>query len=198
MFTGIIGHTGKFREYGLGKKLISIEAPSIQEKLELGESLSVNGVCLSLIKKEKGALFFNLAEETLRLSNLSRLHRGDRLNLELPLTLATPLSGHLVTGHVDAVGKILKIAASRKGKRITLSYPDVVRPYLVHKGSVALNGVSLTIAALTSTSFDVEVIPITLDNTNLGHLPKGALVNIESDLIGKYVYNWWLMERHRQ
>lgn len=195
MFTGIIKHLGSFKEYGLGKTVITIEAPEVAPKLELGESLAVNGVCLSLVRKDKTALSFSISEETYRFTNLGTLRKRDRLNLELPVSLSTPLSGHLVTGHIDTTGKILKIIRSGKGKRITFSFPEKIRPYLVPKGSVCLNGVSLTIAGLSSLSFDVEIIPITLESTNLGVLKKGDIVNIESDIIGKYVYNWQVKKR---
>jgi len=195
MFTGIINHLGYFKKFSLGKKVLSIEAPTIAPKLETGESLAINGVCLSLIKKEKSILSFNLSEETYRHTNLGSLRIRDMLNLELPVTLSTPLSGHLVTGHVDTTGKILKIVSSGKGKRFTFSFPEKLRPYLVPKGSVCINGISLTIADISTLSFDVELIPITLKNSNLGVLKRGSTVNIESDIIGKYVYNWQVRER---
>lgn len=192
MFTGIINHLGYFKEYSLGKTMLSIEAPTITPKLEIGESLAINGVCLSLIKKDKNVLSFNLSDETYRHTNLGSLRRRDMLNLELPVTLSTPLSGHLVTGHVDTIGKILKIVPSGKGKRLTLSFPEKLRFYFVPKGSVCINGISLTIAAISSLSLEIEIIPITLENSNLGVLRVGDTVNIESDIIGKYVYNWQL------
>jgi len=195
MFTGIINHLGYFKEYSLGKKVLSIEAPTIAPKLETGESLAINGVCLSLIKKEKSILSFDISEETYRFTNLGSLRIRDMLNLELPVTLSTPLSGHLVTGHVDTTGKILKIVSSGKGKRFTFSFPEKLRPYFVPKGSVCINGISLTIADIFSLSFDVELIPITLKNSNLGVLKRGNTVNIESDIIGKYVYNWQVKKR---
>ena len=192
MFTGIINHLGYFKEYSLGKTVLSIEAPTITPMLEIGESLAVNGVCLSLIKKDKNVLSFNISEETYRFTNLGSLRRRDMLNLELPLTLSTPLGGHLVTGHVDTTGKILKIVSSGKGKRLTFSFPEKLRFYFVPKGSVCINGISLTIALVSSLSFTVELIPITLENSNLGVLRVGDTVNLESDIIGKYVYNWQL------
>jgi riboflavin synthase len=195
MFTGIINHLGHFKEYSLGKKVLSIDAPTIAPKLETGESLAINGVCLSLIKKEKSILSFNISEETYRQTNLGSLRIRDMLNLELPVTLSTPLSGHLVTGHVDTTGKILKIVSSGKGKRFTFSFPEKLRPYFVPKGSVCINGISLTIADISTLSFDVELIPITLKNSNLGVLKRGSTVNIESDIIGKYVYNWQVRKR---
>ncbi|MEE8377919.1 MAG: riboflavin synthase [Candidatus Aminicenantaceae bacterium] len=195
MFTGIINHLGYFKEYSLGKKVLSIEAPTIAPKLETGESLAINGVCLSLIKKEKTILSFNISEETYRHTNLGSLRIKDMLNLELPVTLSTPLSGHLVTGHVDTTGKILKIVSSGKGKRFTFSFPEKLRPFLVPKGSVCINGISLTIADISTLSFDIEIIPITLKNSNFGVLKSGSSVNIESDIIGKYVYNWHVKKR---
>ncbi len=195
MFTGIINHLGHFKEYSLGKKVLSIDAPTIAPKLETGESLAINGVCLSLIKKEKSILSFNISGETYRQTNLGSLRIRDMLNLELPVTLSTPLSGHLVTGHVDTTGKILKIVSSGKGKRFTFSFPEKLRPYFVPKGSVCINGISLTIADISRLSFDVELIPITLKNSNLGVLKRGSTVNIESDIIGKYVYNWQVRKR---
>ena len=190
MFTGIINHTGLFKGYRRGKQEITIEAPSIISQIEIGESLAVNGVCLSLIKKENKALFFNLAQETIQKTNLGSLRQGEMLNLEQPLTLFSPLSGHLITGHVDARGKVLLISQKKPGKRLKISYPPELRPYFIPEGSVALNGVSLTIARLSPSSFDVELIPITIKNSNLGNLKRGDAVNLECDMIGKYVYNW--------
>lgn len=190
MFTGIISHTGHFKSYLLGKQTLSLEAPSVASSLELGDSLAINGVCLSLIKKEQDVLFFNLSEETLRKSTLGSLRHGEKVNLELPLTLSTPLGGHMVTGHVDSTGKILGITASKNGKRFSVSFPPDLKPFLVPEGSVALDGVSLTVAKLHSSFLEVEVIPITLEKSNIGNWKKGQRVNIESDIIGKYVYNW--------
>ena len=190
MFTGIINHTGLFKGYRRGKQEITIEAASIISQIEIGESLAVNGVCLSLIKKENKALFFNLSQETIQKTNLGYLRQGEMLNLEQPLTLFSPLSGHLITGHVDARGKVLLISQKKPGKRLKISFPPELRPYFIPEGSVALNGVSLTVARLSPSSFDVELIPITLKNSNLGNLKRGDAVNVECDMIGKYVYNW--------
>ena len=190
MFTGIIKNVGLFKGYRSGKQELAVESPSVAHRLDLGESLSINGVCLSLIKKDRHTLFFNLSEETLSKTTLGSLQPQERLNLELPLALSTPLSGHLVTGHIDGIGKILRIEVAGKGKRFTISFPSELRPYFVPKGSVAVNGVSLTVADLSSATFDVEVIPITLEESNLGALRRGATVNLECDILGKYVYNW--------
>ncbi len=190
MFTGIIHHTGLFKGYRRGKQEITVEAPSLIAQIEVGDSLAVNGVCLSLIKKENKALFFNLSQETIQKTNLGSFRQGETLNLEQPLTLSSPLSGHIITGHVDCRGKVLLISQKKPGKRLEVSFPPELRPYFIPEGSVALNGVSLTIARLSPSSFDVELIPITLKNSNLGNLKRGDAVNVECDMIGKYVYNW--------
>jgi riboflavin synthase len=190
MFTGIIKNQGIFKGYRSGKQEMALEEPSVAGRLDLGESLAINGVCLSLIKKDRDTLFFNLSEETLKRTTLGTLRPHQRLNLELPLSLSTPLSGHLVTGHIDGMGKILRIKAMGKGKRFTISFTSELRSYFVPKGSVAIDGVSLTIADLSSSTFDVEVIPITLEESNMSALRGGNAVNIECDILGKYVYNW--------
>lgn len=190
MFTGIIHHSGIFKGYRLGKQELVLEAPELSDQLDRGESLAVNGVCLSLIRTEKNSLFFNLSRETLDRTNLGSLRKGERLNLELSLTLSSPLSGHLVSGHIDSTGKVLNIRKRGTEKRMTFSFPRELKPYFIPKGSVAVNGVSLTIAELKSSSFEVELLPITMDKSNLGLLKGGDTVNIECDIIGKYVYNW--------
>lgn len=190
MFTGIIHHSGVFKGFRLGKKEMAVEAPTIPSQLEIGESVNVNGICLSLIRKENRILFYNLSQETLQRTTLGSLRPGAVLNLELALTLSSPLSGHLVAGHVDFTAKVLKMVSRKPGKRLTLSLPREFRPYFIPKGSVAVNGVSLTVASLGPSSFDVELIPITLEKSNLTGLRTGNAVNVECDMIGKYVYNW--------
>jgi riboflavin synthase len=190
MFTGIISHTGIFKEYRKGKQEVVIETPDLSSRLEIGDSLAVNGVCLSLTRKEKNWLSFDISKETLSRTNLGSLRRGEQLNLELSLTLSSPLSGHLVTGHIDSTGKVTTIQKKGMGIRMTIAFPSDLSPYFIPKGSVAIDGVSLTIAKLHSSSLEVEIIPITLKNSNLGLLKPGNTVNIECDIIGKYVYNW--------
>ncbi len=190
MFTGIITSQGVFHGYRQGKKEILIEAPEAAPKLEPGASLAVDGVCLSLVRRDGSGLVFDLSKETLERTTLSLLRTGDRLNLELPVTPSSLLSGHLVSGHVDAVGRVVRLVAKRPGKRLTVSFPRELAPYLVPKGSVAVNGVSLTVAALGADAFDTELIPLTLEGTNLGRLRAGDRVNLECDMLGKYVYNW--------
>jgi riboflavin synthase len=190
MFTGIVSHQGFVRGYRNGRTELVVEAPGLAPKLAPGDSLAVDGVCLSLLAADRAGLRFNLSRETLERTTLGALKPGDRLNLELPLTLSAPLSGHLVSGHVDGMGKVLKVTSRPPGKRLTVAFPPALRPYLIPKGSVAVGGVSLTIAALGPSSFEVELIPLTLEGSNLGRLRAGASVNLECDIIGKYVYNW--------
>ena len=190
MFTGIIHHSGVFKGFRLGKKEMAVEAPTIPAQIGTGESVNVSGVCLSLIRRENRILFFNLSQETLQRTTLGVLRPGAALNLELPLSLSSFLSGHLVAGHVDFTAKVLKIVPRKPGQRLTLSLPREFRPYFIPKGSVAVNGVSLTVASLGPSSFEVELIPITLEKSNLTGLRAGDEVNVECDMIGKYVYNW--------
>lgn len=190
MFTGIINHLGRLKKHLPGKQEICLEALSVAEKLDIGDSLAVNGVCLSLIQKEKNLLWFHLSQETIKKTTLGSLHIGEQLNLELPLSLSQPLGGHLLSGHIDAVGSVRHIKSSRQGKRFSLLFPHELKPFFIPKGSVALDGISLTIAELRPSDFEVEVIPITLKNTNLNDWKRGKAVNIECDIIGKYVYNW--------
>ena len=198
MFTGIIVSTGLFKGYRRGRHEMQLEAADLAPKLEPGASLAVNGVCLSLVRKDNGTLAFDLSQETLGRTNLGALRPGARLNLELPLTLGSLVSGHLVSGHIDAVGKVVRLVEKRPGKRLLISFPSDLRPYFVPKGSVAVNGVSLTIAALEGARLETELIPLTLKGTNLGDLRGGDPVNLECDMVGKYAYNWFSQGRSRR
>jgi riboflavin synthase len=197
MFTGIIQYRGIFRNYHPAKSELTVEAPAAFPQLGIGESVAVDGVCLSLLRREKDTLTFNLSRETLLKTTLGALRGKERLNLEPPLTLQTPLSGHLVTGHIDGLGRVLRLVKRPAGRRLTIAFQRPLRSYLVPKGSVAVNGVSLTIAEVRAASFDVELIPLTMAKSNLEDLRPGRSVNLECDIIGKYVYNWVLRGKHR-
>jgi len=190
MFTGIIHLQGLFRGYQRGSRELAIGVPASFPRLDAGESVAVDGVCLSLVRRERDTLFFDLSQETVASTTLGRLRSGETLNLELPLTLQSPLSGHLVSGHIDGMGKVIRSMAKKPGRRVTISLPRDLQLFLVPKGSVAVNGVSLTVAALRGSSFDVELIPMTIAKSNLQALRPGKMVNLECDIIGKYVYNW--------
>jgi riboflavin synthase len=167
-----------------------VEDPGLGTKIGTGDSLAVNGICLTLVRKAPGALIFDVSRETLGRTNLGALRPGSLLNLELPLTPVSFIGGHMVSGHIDGTGKVIRLTGRAPGKRLTVSFPGILRPYFVPKGSVAVNGVSLTIADIKASSFEVELIPLTLDATNLGGLRSGDPVNLECDIVGKYVYNF--------
>lgn len=190
MFTGIIAYKGIFRGYRLGKREMVLESPEAAQRLETGDSLAVDGVCLSVVRKEKSRLFFDLSQETLSRTTLGSLRPGRPLNLEPPLSLSSLVSGHLVSGHIDSVGKVAQVVRKKLGARMTVSFPPALGRYFVAKGSVAVNGVSLTMAGLAASSFEVELVPLTLRDTNLAELRAGDQVNIECDIIGKYIYNY--------
>jgi len=197
MFTGIIHYQGFFKSCRPAKSELAVEVPAAFPQLATGESIAVDGVCLSLLRRERDTLVFNLSRETLLRTNLGSLRGNEPINLELPLTLQSPLSGHLVSGHVDGQGRVLRIMERPSGRRVTVSFPRSLRPYFVPKGSIAVNGVSLTIAEVRAASFDVELIPLTMVKSNLKDLKPGRAVNLECDIIGKYVYNWILKEKSR-
>ena len=197
MFTGIIHHQGLFKVYRPGKKELNVEVLPSFPALEIGESVAVDGVCLSLLRREANMLSFHISQETMAKTSLGLFRGGEKLNLELPLTLQNPVSGHLVSGHIDGLGRVLKIVAKPPGRRLTISFPRQLQPYFVPKGSVAVNGVSLTVADVRPASFDVELIPLTVAKSNLHGLRPGKAVNLECDIIGKYVYNWMSRGKNR-
>lgn len=190
MFTGIISHMGKL--ISLEKRAfptLTLES-SLTEKVKIGDSVAVNGACLTVIEIKGSRCKFNLSKETLNLSNFADIVKGSYLNLELPLTLQDFLSGHLVSGHLDGVVRVKSINKGSESTGFSFIYTGKEwKKFLVHKGSVTLNGVSLTIMDVKSSFFSAAVIPHTLNSTNLKYLKTGERVNIELDLIGKYLYN---------
>lgn len=191
MFTGLISHRGRFREFRKSRSELVVEVPAeLSRRLQKGQSLAVDGVCLTVTARENDTLIFNLSKETLEKTTLSRLRPGQELNLEPPVTPETLLGGHLVTGHVDGLGQVMEVKPRRPGKRLRIRLGRELRKFLVVKGSVAVNGVSLTVASLGAAYFEVELIPATLEETNLDRLRPGDQVNLECDIIGKYVYNF--------
>jgi len=191
VFTGLIRYQGKFRGWRKNRTELLLEVPEeLAGQLEPGQSLAVDGVCLTLSRREKNQLLFTLSRETLDRTNLKDYRPGKSINLEPPLRLADFLGGHLVTGHVDSTGQIIEVKSRPPGKRLKIKVPAESRKYLVDKGSVAVNGVSLTVAALGPDWLEVELIPATLQATNLNDLRPGDRVNLEGDIIGKYVYNF--------
>jgi riboflavin synthase len=188
MFTGIvqgIGRVTRVEARGGGRRL-SVRPPSRFGRFRKGESISVSGVCLTAL--ESSAIFrADLSPETLARSSFSTLKPGDAVNLERAVRLADRLSGHLVQGHVDARVRLLSVAASGEGWTFRFELPRKLSRYVVEKGSVALDGISLTVASRRKTSFDVAIIPHTYRATNLGARRAGERVNLEVDVIAKYV-----------
>ena len=190
MFTGIIEELGRVRAIDRreGGARLEIAAETVLEAARVGDSIAVNGCCLTVVERGNGWWAADAVVETLDRTALGALEQDEPVNLERPLRLSDHLGGHLVQGHVDAVGHVAARAPLGDGStRFTFAVPADVLRYLVEKGSVAVDGISLTVASLGDESFDVAVIPHTLAVTTLGHKNRNAAVNLEADLIAKYV-----------
>ena len=186
MFTGLVEEAGRVvaRE---GARL-TVAAQRVHEDSALGASIAVNGVCLTVAARAGRELGFDLGPETLSRTALGDLRAGDRVNLERPLRLGGLVGGHLVQGHVDGVGIVTKLERDDDTARLRVEWRDpALARLLIPQGSVAVDGVSLTVAALDATAFEIMLIPHTLDQTTLGGLAGGRRVNLEMDMIGKYV-----------
>jgi len=189
MFTGLIQEVGRVearRPQDKGAR-IGIQSERLWKELEIGDSICVNGVCLTVVETRQEGFEADMSEESLNRTTLGDLGRGARVNLERALTLSSPLGGHLVLGHVDGVGRIEGIERQGEGSMFEFTYPSELDIYLVEKGSVAVDGISLTISSLQAGRFRVAVIPHTLQGTNLVGLKAGEAVNLETDIIAKYV-----------
>ena len=189
MFTGIIEELGSVRsieERGENARLV-ISAHVVTEGTNHGDSISVNGVCLTALDIERDSFAADVSRETLQRSTLGGLKPGAPVNLERAVTPATRLGGHIVQGHVDARGQFADVENHGESWTVRIAYPKEIARYLVFKGSVAVEGISLTIAGLTDDHFEIAIIPKTWEVTNLSHLNPGDEVNIEVDIIGKYV-----------
>lgn len=191
MFTGIISHMGTLVSLNTaGAPELAVAIDFKEERVMVGDSIAVNGACLTLVERSDNRYHFNLSRESLKLSNFSDLSKGSHLNIELPLRMQDFLGGHLVSGHLDGVARLKSLKKQSGSTRFSFVYQQRDwQKYLIHKGSVTLNGVSLTIAEVTGSTFAVEVIPHTLATTNLQWLRNGERVNLELDLIAKYLYN---------
>jgi riboflavin synthase len=189
MFTGIIEELGRVRSVepqGKNARIV-IEAQLVTEDTKHGDSIAVNGVCLTALDVQQDSFAADVSRETLDRSTLGRLAPGAPVNLERAVTPATRLGGHIVQGHVDARGKFLSAADLGGSWTVRISYPSEIARYLVFKGSVAVEGISLTISNLTDDYFEIAVIPKTWEVTNFSHLQPGDEVNLEVDVIAKYV-----------
>lgn len=191
MFTGIIKELGRVHAIsGLGNIYkLSIEAKDIANSLTIGDSVAVNGACLTLTDKNKNILKFDVMTETMRRTGLGKLGPGNMVNLEDALKAGSSISGHFVTGHIDCVGNIRDIKHSSDEVSIEVTFPEEYSALVVQKGSIALDGISLTVGKAFKNSVIIYIIPYTLKMTTLGAKRIGDGVNIEFDLIGKYVAN---------
>lgn len=190
MFTGLVEALGVVRRLeavGPGKDLI-VSEPRLAAELQTGDSVAVNGACLTVVACEGDAFGFNAGPETLRLTNLGELRVGDRVNLERALRLGDRLGGHLVQGHVDGVGSIRERQRQGDWEMVWFQCPPSLAEQMVAKGSVAVDGVSLTVVDTAVDAFSVALIPHTLAQTTLGFKQIGASVNLETDLFAKYVW----------
>jgi riboflavin synthase len=189
VFTGIIEELGRVRSVegrGEGARIV-IEARTVTEGSQEGDSIAVNGVCLTALDLRADSFAADCSRETLERSTLGRLRSGSAVNLERAVTPSTRLGGHIVQGHVDGRGKFLGAAEQGGSWTVRIEYPPEVARYLVFKGSVSVEGISLTIAELSEESFAIAVIPKTWEVTNFSHLRPGDEVNLEVDIIAKYV-----------
>ena len=190
MFTGIIQEIGvvqKMTPSPLGGELW-ITSPNIWQKVKKKDSVAVQGVCLTVVKVIDKACIFTLSPETMRTTNLGKILPGSRVNLELPLSAGDPFGGHFVLGHTDGMGTVSNMSRAGNAWRLEVSVPDPVERYLVFKGSIAVDGVSLTIASVEGKNFSAVILPLTAESTTLQNTVKGDLVNLEGDIMAKYIF----------
>ena len=188
MFTGIIETVGEVAEVKPTPAGIRLRLTTeLSRELEPGDSLAVNGVCLTVVSADAAGVHMDVSPETLRVSSLGTLKRGSGVNLERPLRAAGRVDGHFVQGHVDATGTIEELRQEGDSWWVTVKYPSSLSAHIVRKGSITVDGISLTVAGVDDRRFDVQIIPFTWDHTNLKFAKVNDLVNLESDMLGKYV-----------
>jgi riboflavin synthase len=184
VFTGLVAGKGVVR--GLAHGSVEVETPLAAE-LGPGDSIAVNGVCLTATVRDNGSFAAEVMPETLRRTSLAPLQTGDEVNLELPLRAGDRLGGHLVQGHVDGTGTVASVTEDGNSRLVRIAAPAELLRYVVHKGSIAVDGVSLTVSAVDDEAFEVSLIPETLERTTLGAAAPGRTVNLEVDILAKYV-----------
>ncbi len=189
LFTGIIEQLGIIKGIELKKNLIilTVDVGMLASKIKLGDSVAINGVCLTATLKKGKIVSFDLMKETIEKTSLKEITIGSKVNLELALKSDSRFGGHFVTGHVDELGTIKAIEKSKNWVSITVSISKANQKYLVHKGSVTLDGISLTVGKVEKNAFQVYLIPYTLKVTNLGSKMVGHSINIETDILAKYI-----------
>lgn len=183
MFTGIIETTARVQE--CTSSGLIVERPKDFTDLRVGSSIAVSGACLTVVKLTQKSMVFDVVEETLKRTTLGNLKKGDWINLERALKVGSRFEGHIVQGHIDGVGKVVKVMNVMQGVEVTITYPPSLRGLIVEKGSIAVDGVSLTVIHVTKDEFSVALIPHTLQETTLGDLAKNDPVNLEADILVK-------------
>jgi riboflavin synthase len=196
MFTGIIEELGTIRKIKTVREgaRLDVSAQSVLKDAKLGDSIAVNGVCLTIVDLGSGRFAADVSEETLRRTNLKQAHTGTRVNLERPLSVSSRLGGHIVQGHVDGTGEFLDARPVGEGWVVCIGFPLELAHYIVEKGSIAVDGISLTVATLGENWFEIAIIPHTWKVTNFSSLERGSMVNLEVDIIAKYVER--MMQAH--
>lgn len=192
MFTGLIQEKGKITQISKKSQTISLTCKASKELLydyNIGDSMSVNGVCLTSISKNETDFTVDIMPETFKRTTFSKLKINDEVNLERALLFNGRIEGHFIAGHVDNIARVLKKRQLENAVLITVDYPKALMGQIISQGSIAINGVSLTVTEVKSNSFSVSLIPHSKDKTNLGNLKQGDFVNIETDLVGKYIQN---------
>jgi riboflavin synthase len=188
MFTGLIEAVGEVVELKATSDGYRLRvATNLPDPVGVGESVAVNGVCLTAVAAQNGEISADIGPETARVTNLGDLKRGVPVNIERPMRTDGRFGGHLVMGHIDTRGRVEEIRHQTDFEWVTIGFPSLLEPYLILKGSIAVDGISLTVAGLGRTSFDVMIIPFTWEHTNFKVLRVGDHVNLECDMVGKYV-----------
>jgi riboflavin synthase len=188
MFTGLVEAVGELIERKTTSRGFRLRiGTALADQLSPGDSLAVNGVCLTVILADRQEVHADVGPETNRVTTLGWLSPGCAVNLERPLRADSRFGGHFVQGHVDAVGHVEELRPDADFHWLTVSFPPHLAPYLVHKGSVAVDGISLTVAGLGADRFDVQLVPFTMEHTNLSRVQVYDRVNLECDMVGKYV-----------
>ena len=188
MFSGIVLSVGTIGEYVQKNEGAVLVVNTDLSGFEDGESIAVNGVCLTVVDSTETTFKLDLSTETLSRTNFKNAKKGDRINLERSLTPSTKISGHFVSGHIDQVGEIVDIEEKPGEVLFRFSHPAKLSPFIMEKGSIAIDGISLTVFDCKNNRFTVSIIPFTLSHTNLSSRKIGDLINIECDMIGKYVF----------
>lgn len=196
MFTGIVEELGKIRNINMrgNSGQIAIQADKVLEGTKIGDSISVNGICLTVTSLEKDGFTADIMAETVRRSNLNCIKKGDAVNLERAMSADGRFGGHIVSGHIDGTGKITGLKKEENAVWVTIETSEKVLQLIIEKGSICIDGISLTVAAVYDSEFQVSVIPHTGEETTLLKKKRGDVVNLENDIIGKYVQKFMRFE----